>query len=63
MALRQSDLSFHRPSATGLLGHYPGQTSMASPSQLHRTHLGLNWRKPVEVFEELIAKHCVAMTD
>jgi IS30 family transposase len=23
----------------------------------------LNWQKPIEVFEELIAKHCVAMTD
>jgi IS30 family transposase len=23
----------------------------------------LNWRKPVEVFRELIEKHCVAMTD
>ena len=23
----------------------------------------LNWRKPIEVFDELIAEHCVAMTD
>jgi IS30 family transposase len=23
----------------------------------------LNWKKPIEAFEELIAKHCVAMTD
>jgi len=27
MALRQSDLSFRRPSATGPLGRYPGRTS------------------------------------
>jgi hypothetical protein len=26
MALRRSDLSFRRPPATGLLGHYPGRT-------------------------------------
>jgi IS30 family transposase len=23
----------------------------------------LGWRKPIEVFEELIAEHCAAMTD
>ena len=31
MALRQSDLSFRRPPATGLLGHYPDRTHTGKP--------------------------------
>ena len=31
MTLQQSDLSFHRPPATGLLGHYPDQTHTGKP--------------------------------
>jgi hypothetical protein len=37
-ALRQSDLSFRRPPATGPLGRYPGRTLTGKPIAASRTH-------------------------
>ncbi|HEX8935063.1 MAG TPA: hypothetical protein VF788_12905 [Pseudonocardiaceae bacterium] len=38
MALRQSDLSFRRPPATGPLGRYPGRTLTGKSIAASRTH-------------------------
>jgi hypothetical protein len=38
VTLRQSDLSFRRPPATGLLGHYPDRTLTGKFITAFRTH-------------------------
>ena len=50
MALRQSDLSFRRPSATGPLGRYPDRTLTGKSIAACQDTLHTDYRRPLRTY-------------
>ena len=55
MALRQSDLSFRRPSATGPLGRYPDRTLTGKSIAACQDTLHTDYRRPLGTFTQTIS--------
>jgi hypothetical protein len=52
MALRQSDLSFRRPPATGPLGRYPGRTLTGKSIAASQDTLHTDYRRPYRTYRD-----------
>lgn len=52
MALRQSNLSFRRPSATAPLGRYPDRTLTGKPIAACQDTLHTDYRRPYATYQQ-----------